>query len=126
MAFTTGFPSYLIGTATVSGALVSFASPRRAYELFGLPFERSNTSPSPYLFAMAVRQLALGLSLMVFEATDSPNGVETIAAAVCLVGAVDGWIVWVYGGELRDKAWNHWVGTIVTGTWYSLRFCMFS
>jgi hypothetical protein len=151
MTLSTTFPSYLIGTATVGVGLMCFASPGRAYKLFGLPLNSPTTqpskfaeispdkthpaaastaisgppTPSPYLYAMAVRQLSFGLALVAFEATGNTDAVATMAAAMCLMGAVDGWIVWKYGGELQNKAWNHWNGTIISGAWYLLRFGSF-
>ena len=136
MSLSRTFPSYLIGTMTIGVGIACFIAPRGAYQLFGLPLPEKSpnndnknlassnltSTPSPYVYAMGVRQFSLGLMLIAFEAAGNTQAVATMAGAISLIGAVDGGIVWMNGGALRSKAWGHWNGTIMAAAWYGWRF----
>ncbi|KAH8890351.1 hypothetical protein GQ53DRAFT_174819 [Thozetella sp. PMI_491] len=138
MPLSANVPTYLLGTGMVGLGLLGLASPARAYATFGLPYPSSVTSPdrvhpaslradgpgsapSPYLYAKAVRDLSYGIAFLAFEATQNAAAVTTMAALTALTGAVDGWVVWRYGGELRAKAWGHWNGTTLIAAWFAFR-----
>jgi hypothetical protein len=81
------------------------------------------TPPSPYVAVAAVRDIALGLAMVGLQLQDNVEGVSTLLAARGALEALDGLLVWRFGGEtVRDKAIGHVVGGIVFARWAWWRF----
>jgi hypothetical protein len=136
-----GIPAYLLGTAFLGLGLQGLRAPETAYATFGLPApppppkpehpgnittratiltpqQAARAAASPFVHAKAARDLTFGILYLVFQYQGDERAVNTLMAAMTLVGGLDGTIVWVFGGEeLRDKAWAHWAGSVALGAW---------
>ncbi|KAF7553543.1 hypothetical protein G7Z17_g3570 [Cylindrodendrum hubeiense] len=110
-------PAYMVGFPLVFTGLFALRNPLAAHSLFGVPSPSppaTTTKISPFVYAKAVRDVALGLTCLGLQSQGNENGVTAILAGAMFVGLGDGWIVWCFGGEeLRRKAWGHWVPTVV-------------
>jgi hypothetical protein len=114
-------PAYIVGVPLVFTGLFALRDPLAAHTLFGVPSPSSSPSPtannnniSPFVYAKAVRDMALGLTCLGLHLQGNETGVTAILAAAVFTGLGDGWIVWCFGGEeLRGKAWGHWAPTVV-------------
>jgi hypothetical protein len=84
-------PTFL-GTSLLGLGLLRLLAPKPAYTLFGLPLPASG-SPSPFIFANAGRDIALGLSALVLGGRGDGVGVRTL---VC------GTVVRIHFSNLRS------------------------
>lgn len=114
-------PAFAVGTPLIFTGLYALRDPLASYRLFGVPSPspRSSTTNtksnnvSPFVYAKAVRDLALGLTGIGLHIYGDQAGVTALLAATVFTGLGDGWVVWCCGGELKQKAWEHWIPTVV-------------
>lgn len=128
-----GFPIYLLGTAFLGLGVSGLAQPESQYPTFGIPLPALPPTPpdvatdeqtdrraaaSPFVKAKSIRDLSYGLFLISLQFQGQNKAVNTLLANMVIVGAVDGAIVWVFGGADRgEKAWGHWGGSIALAAW---------
>lgn len=125
-------PAYFIGTSLVGLGLNTLRKPREYYEIFGIPATSSISSRtsastsavkshpaattsggggSPFVYVKAARDIVFGACLVAFQATGNEDAVNILVGTMFIAAAVDGWVVWNWGGEtFRPKAWGHWIG----------------
>lgn len=126
-------PAYLLGAPLVFVGLFALRNPLAAHQLFGVPYampkdgaQRDTTRGtgwSPFLYAKAIRDVALGLVCLRLQYQGNDSAVTTVLAASVVIGIGDGCIVWSEGGDsLRHKAWEHWIGTsVLLAPWVVMR-----
>ncbi|KAI5463595.1 hypothetical protein BGZ63DRAFT_381804 [Mariannaea sp. PMI_226] len=129
---------YCVGAPLVFTGLSALRNPLAAHSLFGVPSpqeqaslhqqpasgDSSLSSPmSPFVYAKAVRDVALGLTCLGLQYLGNNQGVTVMLAGIVFTGLCDGWIVWTLGGgKLQHKAWGHWVPTVgVLVPWVAMR-----
>lgn len=123
MAQPSPVPAYLLGVPLVFVGLSALRKPVPAHEMFGVPSTVPKDGVSPFLYAKALRDVALGLACLGLQYQGNDSAVTAIMAVSVMVGIGDGCIVWSSGGDgLRHKAWGHWVGTsILVAPWVVAR-----
>src|SRR5262245_58359453 len=106
---TSPVPSYLLGTAFIGIGLSSFLQPLSAHTIFGVPApaptpapapgitaskspEASTRSPgvSPFVFAKAARDVAIGVLFFAFQLQGDDAAVGTLMVGATAVGVLDG------------------------------------
>ncbi|KAI1763330.1 hypothetical protein GGR53DRAFT_372617 [Hypoxylon sp. FL1150] len=118
-------PAYILGTACLGRGLMALLSPRKEYGHVGLPFDSQAAtaapskghasgpddggSVSPLMYFKGIREISYGLALVALQRQGSEKALTTFAAVLSLVRLGDGLVVWLYGNELRWKAWGHWM-----------------
>lgn len=75
-------PSFL-GTSLLGLGLLRLFAPKQAYPLFGLPL-RLSTSPSPFIFANAGRDIALGVTYILLGLQGNFEGVRAVLVGTCV------------------------------------------
>ncbi|KAJ5369787.1 uncharacterized protein N7496_005879 [Penicillium cataractarum] len=110
-------PAFL-GTALLGLGLVRLFAPKQAYRLFGLPL-RPSRSPSPFIFANAGRDIALGVAFILLGLQRNFEGVRAVLVGTLIAAQVDAFTVFKYGGEefggWSGKWYGHSLGGLILG-----------
>ncbi|KAJ5880288.1 uncharacterized protein N7473_011341 [Penicillium subrubescens] len=106
-------PTFL-GTSLLGLGLLRLLAPKPAYTLFGLPLPASG-SPSPFIFANAGRDIALGLSALVLGGKGDGVGVRTLVCGTVVAAQVDAYTVFMYGGREFGGWSGKWIGHSLGG-----------
>lgn len=74
---------------------------------------------SPLVYVKGSRDVTYGLTLMALQwQGGQETAITTLTGVMSLAGAVDGFVVWFYGGDkFVAKAFMHWAAFITFGTW---------
>lgn len=133
------FHAYAVGAGFLGLGLHAYLRPGLEYTRFGLPLERAahpreraiiakpepTSEPgliSPLIYLKATREISYGLALVALQYQGNTAGVTTVTAIISLVALGDGFVVRYRGdGELRHKAWAHWVASAALAAWAGWR-----
>lgn len=138
MVFPSPIPSYVLGSVFIGFGILGIVSPKKDYEVFGLPLESPSPTPSlsdektvsapgdgtisPYVYAKGLRDLTYGLLYCRLQAQGHDAAITTLTGILCLTALGDGLIVWLCGGDkLKGKAWAHWGTLIGLAAWVGWR-----
>ncbi|KAL4935596.1 hypothetical protein BDV06DRAFT_206705, partial [Aspergillus oleicola] len=130
MSTFSSLPTYLIGALCLALGISGFIRPETEYPRFGLPLEPpASTTPStpttstnnierergtvsPLIYIKSIREITYGLALIFLQYQGQEKAITTLAGIFSLAGLGDGFVVWIFGGEEKWTAFNHW-GTFV-------------
>lgn len=88
-----------LATSLLGLGLCRLLAPRAAYRLFGLPLS-SNSPPSPFLYASAGRELALGLTYALLGLQGNREGLKALMIGT-VVSRLE-FILWESGGVYKS------------------------
>jgi hypothetical protein len=116
------------GIASFSAIVVglsTFIAPTNSSILYGVtipPISRPSyvyRAAISYLRAKGIREVGLGICNIIFMIRGQWDIVKTLMGVNCLIGCVDGWIVWSsHMGEesiRKEKTYGHILGTVLIG-----------
>jgi hypothetical protein len=125
---------YFLGTAFCGVGLAGLAQPIAQYKTYGLPLAQQVASAattdvqqmavaglSPYVYSKSARDVALGVTFLVLQYQGNEPAITTLLATTSLIGVLDGAIVFLHGGQLKHKAWEHWGGTVLVVAYFISR-----
>ncbi|KAL3476972.1 hypothetical protein BJX99DRAFT_133402 [Aspergillus californicus] len=135
MATFAPLPTYLVSAICLTLGLNGLFRPEAEYSRFGLsikpapvPSTTSKTTPNsqaptifPFVYVKSIREITYGLALIGLQYQNQEAAITTLAAVMSLAGLGDGLVVWLFGGENKWTAMNHWTAFVGLLGWAVLR-----